>query len=91
MLLVPSHRLRIMALLGSGCGAAVGGLTGVQGSSAARQWRATSLYDNNLHVPCRRSSEHFTSGRLEVVPLFRCSVIPYSAFYSVPKICIVVP
>ena len=83
-ILVPSHRLRIMALLSSGCRATVDGLTNVQGSSTTQQWQATSLDDNNLHVPCRQSSKHFISGQLKVIPLFRYSVIPYSAFYSIP-------
>ena len=84
-ILVPSHRLRIMALLSSGCRATVDGLTNVQGSSTTQQWQATSLDDNNLHVPCRQSSKHFISGQLKVIPLFRYSVIPYSAFYSIPS------
>ena len=83
-ILVPSHRLRIMALLSSGCRATVDGLTNVQGSSTTQQWQATSLDDNNLHVPCRQSSKHFISGQLKVIPLFRYSVIPYSVFYSIP-------
>ena len=83
-ILVPSHQLRIMALLSSGCRATVDGLTNVQGSSTTQQWQATSLDDNNLHVPCRQSSKHFISGQLKVIPLFRYSVIPYSAFYSIP-------
>ena len=74
-----------MALLSSGCRATVDGLTNVQGSSTTQQWQATSLDDNNLHVPCRQSSKHFISGQLKVIPLFRYSVIPYSAFYSIPK------
>ena len=86
-ILVPSHRLRIMALLSSGCRATVDGLTNVQSSSTTQQWQATSLDDNNLHVPCRQSSKHFISGQLKVIPLFRYSVIPYSAFYSVPAKC----
>ena len=73
-ILVPSHRLRIMALLSSGCRATVDGLTNVQSSSTTQQWQATSLDDNNLHVPCRQSSKHFISGQLKVIPLFRYSV-----------------
>ena len=46
----------------------------------SRSNEATSLDDNNLHVPCRQSSKHFISGQLKVISLFR-----YSAFYSVPK------
>ena len=83
-ILVPSHRLRIMALLSSGCRATVDCLTNVQSSSTTQQWQATSLDDNNLHVPCRLSSKHFISGQLKFIPLVRYSVIPYSAFYSVP-------
>ena len=89
-ILVPSHRLRIMALLSSGCRATVDGLTNVQGSSTTQQWQATSLDDNNLHVPCRQSSKHFISGQLKVIPLFRYSVIPYSAFYSIPNFLVAV-
>ena len=72
-ILVPSHRLRIMALLSSGCRATVDGLTNVQSSSTTQQWQASSLDpdDNNLHVPCRQSSKHFISGQLKVIPLFR--------------------
>ena len=81
-ILVPSHRLRIIALLSYGCRATVDGLTNVQTSSTTTV--ATSLDDNNLHVACRQSSKHFISGQLKVIPLFRYSVIPYSAFYSVP-------
>ena len=73
-----------MALLSSGCRATVDGLTNVQSSSTTQQWQATSLDDNNLHVPCRLSSKHFISGQLKFIPLVRYSVIPYSAFYSVP-------
>ena len=75
-----------MALLSSGCRATVDGLTNVQSSSTTQQWQASSLDpdDNNLHVPCRQSSKHFISGQLKVIPLFRYSAIPYSAFYSVP-------
>ena len=62
-----------MALLSSGCRATVDGLTNVQSSSTTQQWQATSLDDNNLHVPCRQSSKHFISGQLKV---FRYSAIP---------------
>ena len=82
-ILVLSHRLRIMALLSSGCRATVEGLTNVQSSSTTQQWQATSLDNNNLHVPCRQCSKHFISGQLKVIPLFCYSVIPHSAFYSV--------
>ena len=44
--------------------------------------RATAL----AGVPCRQSSKHFISGQLKVIPLFRYSVIPYSAFYSIPAV-----
>ena len=47
--------------------------------------RATALDG----VPCRQSSKHFISGQLKVIPLFRYSVIPYSAFYSVPICCVI--
>ena len=73
-ILVPSHRIRIMALLSSGCRATVDGLTIVQSSSTTQQWQATSLDDNNLHVPCRLSSKHFISGQLKFIPLVRYSV-----------------
>ena len=72
-ILVPSHRLRIMALLSSGCRATVDGLTNVQSSSTAQQ-SSLDPDDNNLHVPCRQSSKHFISGQLKVIPLFHYSV-----------------
>ena len=72
-----------MALLSSGCRATVEGLPNVQNSSTTQQWQSY-LAGWQLHVPCRQSSKHFISGQLKVIPLFRYSVIPYSAFYSVP-------
>ena len=50
-----------------------------------QQWQSYNA-GWQLHVPCRQSSKHFISGQLKVIPLFRYSVIPYSAFYSVPKL-----
>ena len=73
-----------MALLSSGCRATVEGLPNVQNSSTTQQWQSY-LAGWQLHVPCRQSSKHFISGQLKVIPLFRYSVIPYSAFYSVPS------
>ena len=45
--------------------------------------RATSL-DGNCTCRVGRIQSIFISGQLKVIPLFRYSVIPYSAFYSVP-------
>ena len=69
-ILVPSHRLRIMALLSSGCRATVEGLPKVQSSSTTHSGRATSLNDN---CTCRvgRVQSIFISGQLKVIPLFR--------------------
>ena len=46
--------------------------------------RATSL-DGNCTCRVGRIQRIFISGQLKVIPLFRYSVIPYSAFYSVPR------
>ena len=46
--------------------------------------RATSL-DGNFTCRVGRIQSIFISGQLKVIPLFRYSVIPYSAFYSVPS------
>ena len=73
-----------MALLSSGCRATVEGLPNIQNSSTTQQWQSY-LAGWQLHVPCQQSSKHFISGQLKVIPLFRYSVIPYSAFYSVPS------
>ena len=59
-----------------GCRATVEGLTNVQSSFTTHQWQATSMDDNNLHVPCQQSS------------VIRYTAIPYSTFYSVLSPCI---
>ena len=82
-ILVLSHRLRIMALLSSGCRGTVEGLPKVQSSSTTHTGRATSL-DDNCTCLVGRVQSIFISGQLKVIPLFRYSVIPYSTFYSVP-------
>ena len=78
-ILVPSHRLRIMALLSSGCRATVEGLPNVRSSSTTHSGR------DNCTCRVGRVQRIFISGQLKVIPLFRYSVIPYSAFYSVPQ------
>ena len=65
-----------IALLSSGCRATVEGLPNVQSSSTTQQWQSR----------VGRIQSIFISGQLNVIPLFRYSVILYSVFYSVPEL-----
>jgi len=78
-ILVPSRRLRIMAVLSPGCRATVEGVPNVRSSSTTHSGR------DNCTCRVGRVQSIFISGQLKVIPLFRYSVIPYSAFYSVPQ------
>ena len=67
-ILVPSHRLRITALLSSGCKTTFEGLPNVQSSSTTQQWQSYS------YMGWRQSSKifHFRSIKsYSTIPLFR--------------------
>jgi len=49
----------------------------LQHNTVAEGWQ----FGRQLHVPCRESSKKFS------FPVNYNSVIPYSAFYSVPNVC----
>ena len=71
-ILVPSRRLRILAVLSSGCKATFEGLPNVQCSSTThKSGRAT--------MPCWQNSKNFHFRSIKGY-----SIIPYSAFYELP-------
>ena len=82
-ILIPSYRLRVTALLSSGCRGTVESLSSVRSSSTVAElprWmpiaRAMSAKFKAFSFPV-----------IKVISLSRYSVIPYSAFYSVPIAC----
>ena len=80
LVVVPSHRLRIMALLSFGYRATVEGLPNVHSSSTTHNSdRATSIDGNcRCRVGKVQSNFHFWS-------IKSYSVIPYSVFYRLPR------
>ena len=73
IILVPSHRLRIMALPSSGCRKTVEGLSNVQSSSTTQQWQ--SYRAGWRAVSAEFKAFHFRSIKsYSVIPLFRYSV-----------------
>ena len=76
-ILAHSHRLRITALLSSGCKATVEGLSNVQSSSTTHNSdRATTMLDGNCMYHVSKIQSIFISRRLKVIPY---AVILYSA------------
>ena len=67
-ILVPSRRLRIIALLSSGCRATVESVSNVRSSSTTHSGR------DNCTCRVGRVQRIFTSSQLKVIPLFRYSV-----------------
>ena len=81
-ILVPLHRLRIMALLSSGCKATVEGLSNVQSSSTTKQWQS-HLAGWQLHVLCWQSSKHFHFWSIKFILLFHVMPDSHCSLYSI--------